>query len=139
MCFLKRNKKMQFDRGNFKWAILIYSLILSAFGLLFYTYVMPKYYLPVYFVLPVYFFLFGCVGNAVYSWALRNAPEKSTSFYLLVRIIKMVISVLGAVIYCVIDRKNAVDFLLTFAVVYILYLVFETWFYYIFESRKQKE
>jgi uncharacterized membrane protein YqjE len=81
----------------------------------------------------------GLFGVWVYNWSLQNAPAKTAFIYLAVRVITIIVSVLGALIYCIFDRKEAVVFLLTFAIIYVMYLIFETWFYYTFEfSQKHK-
>lgn len=101
--------------------------IVSAFV---YGYIAPEVYTPSFPVMFIYFFLFSIVGFKVYSKAMKTAPAKAANYYIMVRMAKMLITLLGAFIYCFINRSEVLVFLITLAVLYLLYLVFETWFYY---------
>ena len=40
-------------------------------------------------------------------------------------------------IYCIIVRKEAKEFLLTFIVNYVIYLTYDTWFFFTFEANRR--
>jgi hypothetical protein len=111
-------------------------LIVSA---LVYGYASTNLYLSAFPFLLAFFYLFGFVGVSVYDWSLKHKPAQTAMYYLVVRIAKFMISLAGALIYCWADKKNAVVFLITYLIIYLLYLIFETGFYYRYEmEQKQK-
>ena len=53
----------------------------------------------------------------------------------------MILSIILVLIYCLAVREEAKAFLLTFISFYLLYLIYETWFFFSFEvnlKRKKK-
>ena len=57
------------------------------------------------------------------------------------KMIKMILSLILLLIYCLAVREEAKAFLLTFISFYLLYLIYETWFFFSFEvnlKRKKK-
>ena len=60
--------------------------------------------------------------------------------YLAVKVMKMLVSTILVVAFSLAFRQDAKVFLLTFVSFYLLYLVFETWFFFTFElNRKLKK
>lgn len=71
----------------------------------------------------------------------RHAPQKLSLLYLAMKMIKMILSLILLLIYCLAVREEAKAFLLTFISFYLLYLIYETWFFFSFEvnlKRKKK-
>lgn len=57
------------------------------------------------------------------------------------KMVKMILSIILVLIYCLAVREEAKAFLLTFISFYLLYLIYETWFFFSFEvnlKRKKK-
>lgn len=57
------------------------------------------------------------------------------------KMVKMILSIILVLIYCLAVREEAKAFLLTFISFYLLYLIYETWFFFSFEvnlKRKRK-
>lgn len=115
---------------RFALTFTIFTLFLALVSLLLYEEAFPQYYLKVYPFVLLYFYLLGFLGMFLYGWSMKHTPKKTSFHYLALRILKMIVSVLLAFVYCMIDRENVVVFVLTFAIAYLLYMVFETWFYY---------
>lgn len=60
--------------------------------------------------------------------------------YLLIRVMRMLASIIVMVVYCIAVRESAKFFLLTFIANYIIYLVYDSWFFFTCEmNRKQKK
>ena len=71
----------------------------------------------------------------------RHAPQKMLLLYLAMKMIKMILSLILILIYCIAVQEEAKAFLLTFVSFYLLYLIYETWFFFSFEvnlKRKKK-
>jgi hypothetical protein len=115
---------------KFAKSITLFTAGICIVSALVYGYFAPAIYTTAYPFLLGFFYLFGFVGVAVYSKALKRAPAKAANYYLAVRMAKMLILLLGAFIYCIFNRTEVITFLSTVAVMYLLYLVFETRFYY---------
>lgn len=110
----------------------VFTLILFVASAVVYGLWLPQYYLGVYPAMLVYFYFLGFAGINIYSRALEQSPSTAGSKYLLVRMSKMILSLLLALVYCI-AAGHVVQFLVPFASLYLLYLVFETWFYYRYE------
>lgn len=50
---------------------------------------------------------------------------------------RMLLSIIVMLIYCIIVRKEAKEFLLTFIVNYVIYLTYDTWFFFTFEANRR--
>ena len=70
-------------------------------------------------------------------------PKHMLQIYLLMRVMRMLVSMIVMVVYCVIVREEAKEFLLTFIANYLIYLIYDSWFYFTFEAgrklKKKKE
>lgn len=70
-------------------------------------------------------------------------PKHMLQIYLLMRVMRMLISMIVMVVYCVAVREEAKEFLLTFIANYLIYLIYDSWFYFTFEAgrkfKKKKE
>ena len=70
-------------------------------------------------------------------------PKHMLQIYLLMRVMRMLASIIVMVVYCVVVREEAKEFLLTFIANYLIYLIYDSWFYFTFEAgrklKKKKE
>ena len=55
------------------------------------------------------------------------------------KMIKMILSLILLLIYCLAVREEAKAFLLTFISFYLLYLIYETWFFFSFEVNLKRK
>ena len=122
--------------------ILLLALCAAASGTggwLLFQKVIPEHYFGGYCLIPVYFFLFGLFSIGVFDMCRRRAPQKMLLAYLALKALKLISSVMLMVIHCVAMPEDTKAFLLTFAAFYLLYLLFETGFFFAFEMNlKQK-
>ena len=80
-------------------------------------------------------------GTLSYTTCRQHAPQKMLLLYLAIKMVKMILSIILVLIYCLAVREEAKAFLLTFISFYLLYLIYETWFFFSFEvnlKRKKK-
>ncbi len=65
---------------------------------------------------------------------------KMLLLYLAMQVMKMILSVILLLVYCLAVREEARAFLLTFIALLSVYLIYETWFFFTFEvNRKLKK
>ena len=101
--------------------------------------IVPSYYFGGYPFIPIYFYLIGAFSVCIFDFFRRFAPQKMLLLYMAMRAGKMILSVFVAIICCMIMREDVKVFLLTFIVFYLLYLIYETWFYSYFEMNLKRK
>ncbi len=131
---------MSITKRNFLLYLTVFTLVVGGLGLLALRYWLPgDYFSGFYFVL-AYYFAFGVFNISMFDICRRKAPQKLVLLYLALKVMKIIVSVVVMLIYCVAAvRDNVHGFLLVFIAYYLLYLIFETWFFFLFEiNRKRK-
>lgn len=102
-------------------------------------YALPGHYFGGYPFIPVYFFLFGFFEISMFDACRKHVPHKMVLLYLAMKMMKMLFSILFLLVYCIAVREEAKLFLLTFIIYYIVYLIYESWFFFTYEiGKKQK-
>lgn len=99
----------------------------------------PHHYFNGYPLIPSYFFLFGWLIINIVEWSRKKMPGKLLQIYMLIRVMRMLASFILIVLYCVIAREEAQAFLLTFIANYLIYLTYDSWFFYTFEVNKKSQ
>ena len=124
-------------KRNFLYQITLLTLIAGWVGAGILHYLLPGHYFGGYPFIPVYFFLFGLFEISMFDACRKHAPQKMLLLYMAM---KMLLSVILLVVYCFAVREEAKLFLLTFILYYIVYLIYETWFFFTYEvGKKQKK
>ena len=93
-------------------------LLFSHFGEVYY----PRYLV----IIPLYFLFEGFVLFAVVGEAEKKKEIPSPQKQLLLRTVKMFTCVIALIVGLLLDREHAAGFSLSFAVFYVIYLIFET-------------
>lgn len=100
----------------------------------------PHHYFSGYPLIPLFYFVLGALMIYVVERCRYRMPERLSMVYLLIRALRMIVSVLVMLVYCIAVREEARAFLLTFIANYIIYLSYDSWFFFTFEmNRKQKK
>ncbi|MCC8186516.1 MAG: hypothetical protein LIP08_03115 [Bacteroides sp.] len=102
-------------------------------------YIFPGHYFPDYLLIPVYFFVFSFFYISMLERCQHFQPQKLLLLYLVMKVVKIVITLMVWLIYCYFFRTYAREFLLTFIVFYLIFLVFESRFFLAFEKDKKKQ
>ena len=124
-------------KRNFLYQITLLTLIAGWAGAGILHYLLPGHYFGGYPFIPVYFFLFGLFEISMFDACRKHAPQKMLLLYMAM---KVMLSVILLVVYCFAVREEAKLFLLTFILYYIVYLIYETWFFFTYEvGKKQKK
>lgn len=92
-----------------------------------------KYLLPLYMIPSIWlvlcFFIVSQMGMNFLVLKIRRRPKQMPMSYMVIKALKFVLLVVIAVMYCSAVRVNIKSFLVTFAVLYIVWLCFDTTFF----------
>jgi hypothetical protein len=105
--------------------ILIFSAILGAVAIILYFFLPRQMITP---VLPYLFFFFTAISLISYYILLGSLNAKMSRFvnaFLLSTIVKLIIYIGVMIIYVLMNRLDAVPFMIAFFILYLLYTVFE--------------
>ena len=67
----------------------------------------------------------------------HRMPGRMLQIYLLMRVMRMLASIIVMLVYCVAVREEAKEFLLTFIANYLIYLIYDSWFFFTFEANRK--
>lgn len=123
---------------NYVWQVALLTLI-SVIGSSIYFYAFPQHYFDGYTLIPVFFLIVGIASISIIDKCPRNNARRLSQIYLLMRISRMILSLLIMIIYCVIIGKENGCFLLLFVLNYLIYLVFDSWFFFHYERKTTNE
>lgn len=92
--------------------------------------VRPALFLSDYIWMPVYFYVIGALlmAGVARSCKGRNA-KRLVQIYLLARMVKMFVSVMAVVIFCVAVRTEVTVVVAAFVINYFIYLIYDSWFF----------
>ena len=122
-------------KRNFLISHTLFTLLAGLIGSVILKNISTEHYFDSYPVIPTYFFIVGLGCFYLLMFCYKHAPQKLLILYLAVKVIKMLSSIFILVIYCCIAKENVHVFLLTFVTFYLVYLIFETWFFFSFELK----
>ena len=125
-------------KRNFIGLLSLFTIISGISGAVVLHKALPGHYFGGYPLIPVYFYLFGLFNIYMFDTCRRHAPKKLLLLYLAMKVMKMLLSLMLLVVYCVIVREEARAFLLTFIAFYLMYLIYETWFFFRFELNRNR-
>ena len=120
-------------KRNFIGLNTLFAILSAGVGAVILHVALPGHYFGGYPFIPTYFYMFDACR--------QHAPQKMLLLYLAIKMVKMILSIILVLIYCLAVREEAKAFLLTFISFYLLYLIYETWFFFSFEvnlKRKKK-
>lgn len=123
-------------KRNFLLFLTIFTILIDGVGGVVYYDFFPEHYFGGYPLISVYFYLFGVFNIYMFDACRKYAPKKILLLHLAMKIMKMLFSIMFLAIYCVVVREEARAFLLTFVANYLMFLIFETWFFSTFELNR---
>lgn len=127
-------------KWNFIGLHTLFAIVSAGVGAVILHVALPGHYFGGYPFIPIYFYLFGLFSIYMFDACRLHAPQKMLLLYLAIKMIKIIFSLILLLIYCIAVREEAKAFLLTFISFYLIYLIFETWFFFSFEvNRKRKK
>ena len=126
-------------KRNFIGLNTLFAILSGAAGALILHIALPGHYFGGYPFIPTYFYLFGLFSIYMFDACRQHAPQKMLLLYLAIKMVKMILSIILVLIYCLAVREEAKAFLLTFISFYLIYLIFETWFFFSFELNQKRK
>ena len=126
-------------KRNFIWWHTLFAVISGALGAVILHFALPGHYFGGYPFIPVYFYIFGLFSIYMFDACRLHAPQKMLLLYLAIKMVKMILSIILVLIYCIAVREEAKAFLLTFISFYLIYLIFETWFFFSFDVNHKRK
>ena len=120
-------------KRNFIGLNTLFAILSAGVGAVILHVALPGHYFGGYPFIPTYFYLFGLFSIYMFDACRQHAPQKMLLLYLAIKMVKMILSIILVLIYCLAVREEAKAFLLTFISFYLLYLIYETWFFFSFE------
>ena len=126
-------------KRNFIGLHTLFAIISAGLGAVILHIALPGHYFGGYPFIPVYFYLFGLFSIYMFDACRLHAPQKMLLLYLAIKMVKMILSIILVLIYCIAVREEAKAFLLTFISFYLIYLIFETWFFFSFEMNQKRK
>lgn len=130
---------MSKTKRNYLIQTAVLTLLLGVAGGWIYFKINPHHYFDGYPLIPCYFFLFGWLMINIVEWSRKKMPGKLLQIYMLLRVMRMLASFILMVLYCVIVREEAQSFLLTFIANYLIYLTYDSWFFFTFEVTRSRK
>lgn len=99
----------------------------------------PDHYFAWFPAIPFYFYIFGWYYIYMFDMCRKYTPKKTLSVYMGMKVVKMLMSMLVLLFYILFVKVHKEDFVLTFFLFYLLSLLYESFFFYIFEHNLKKK
>lgn len=103
------------------------------------TILIPTGAIDAYPFIPLVFYFSGIVLVQTLYRLDKTNPRKLVNVYMLLKLLKMVIAGIMALIYLLVLHTPLKPFIIVFAAFYMLYILFETYVFYSFEKQIKKE
>ena len=106
------------------------TLLTGGIGMWIFHAVRPALFLSDYIWMPVYFYVIGALLMAGVARSCKGGNAKRlVQIYLLARMVKMFVSVMAVVIFCVAVRTEVTVVVAAFVINYFIYLIYDSWFF----------
>ena len=112
--------------NNFLIIHTLLLLVLGVGGWIVLKCLFPEIEVKGYFAIPLFFYLMGVVLFLRFRRISIKTPSKTSNMYMQMRVMKMLISLTGLMVYWLINKPGIRPFAIVFAGFYLLYLIWET-------------
>ena len=123
---------------TYLWQSVLLTLAAGGVGGYLYSIYFPEASLGGFLSIPLFFLLAGVVAMTVTELCRQRKPRQLPLVYLLTRGVKMVLAVVMLAIYCFSRPEEARGYLIAFIAFYLLYLIYESWFFSAYERGRKK-
>lgn len=82
-----------------------------------------------YCIIPLFFFIIGFIPLSCFKFSPNSQPQKTVNIYMLLRVIKIFITLITILIYWIFDKDHMRNFVIIFALFYLINLIWETYIY----------
>lgn len=115
-------------RKKFIKELTVIGVVLTGLVAIVYHLFIPERYFLWFPAIPIFFYLFGLLYIAFFSFSYRLGLEKLTMTYLVCKVLKFILSAFVLIFYGFVIRHEVVAFIATFMFFYFAFLIFETRF-----------
>lgn len=106
------------------------TLLTGGIGMWIFHAIRPALFLSDYIWMPVYFYVIGALLMAGVTKSGKNGNTKRlVQAYLLARMVKMFVSVIAVVIFCLAVQTEVMVVVIAFVINYFIYLIYDSWFF----------
>ncbi len=130
---------MSITKRNYLLQITLLTFLVGGIGGWVYYSAFPHHYFSGYPLIPAFYYIFSIFMINVVEACRHRMSQYMLQMYLLLRVTRMLTSIIVMVIYCVAVRDEAKSFLLTFIANYVIYLVYDTWFFFTYEMNRKRK
>ena len=113
---------MTITKRNYLLHTALLTVLIGIVGGWAYFSINPHHYFGGYPLIPLFFFVFGVFMINMTESCRHRMPGRMLQIYLLMRVMRMLVSMIVMLVYCVAVREEARAFLLTFIANYLIYL-----------------
>ncbi|MCF6239961.1 MAG: hypothetical protein L3J74_01300 [Bacteroidales bacterium] len=106
--------------------LLIFVAIISLIAIILYLTVLTKFYLPVFPYVLLFFTVISFLTHYILLKSGKSRIAKFSTSFMGITSLKLFLYLIFIVVYLFIDKTNALVFVLTFFILYLLFTVFET-------------
>lgn len=115
-------------RKKFIKELTVIGVVLTGLVAIVYHLFIPERYFLWFPAIPIFFYLFGLLYIAFFSFSYRTGLEKLAMTYLVCKVLKFILSAFVLIFYGFVIRHEVVAFIATFMFFYFAFLIFETRF-----------
>lgn len=111
---------------NYTLRLLIFSALIAIIAAILYSTVLTSFYLPVFPYVLLFFTLISFLSHYIIVKAGKSRITKFSTSFMGISSLKLFLYLIFIIVYLLIDKTNALVFVLTFFIIYLLFTVFET-------------
>lgn len=123
---------------KYLWQSALLAVLVGLLGGAYYL-CCPQHYFSGYPLIPVYFFLFGLVAVHAFETVRCRSPKLLLQLYMVVRVLRMLLAATILIVYCAAVKVENVAFAVTFVIDYLIFLTYDSYFFYRYESGRKKK
>ncbi len=124
-------------KRNYLIGAFILTLLIGVAGGVTYFHLVPHHYFVAYPLIPLFFLLFSYLTITLTEMCRKLSPQRLLRVYMLTRVAKILFSILFMLVYGLLIKINMRDFLLLFIANYLIYLIYDSFFFFIVEKNQK--
>ncbi|MBN2215719.1 MAG: hypothetical protein JW723_15930 [Bacteroidales bacterium] len=101
------------------------TIILGIIGFILFKTILSDYYLPVFWLLILFFFIINVFSQSVIYFSQKKPLSKFGSAYVLSYLVKFISYLIFLVIYMIISERITITFAIVFFLLYLIYTLFD--------------
>ncbi len=111
---------------NYSFRLLIFVTLIALVAAILYTTVLSSFYLSVFPYVLIFFTLISFLSHYIIVKAGQSRITKFSTSFMGITSLKLFLYLIFIIVYLLIDKTNALVFVLTLFIVYLLFTIFET-------------